>query len=212
MRTRRCRHEGNWLTTSASRETRPRPCPVDRTLARCVGRRRPARWPPCDRGHISGLPATDYRVQLSGANRSAARCRQGGHYGVVATRYGLGLFSISLHVVSAFLINLLQRLLQISASPLRPINFFVLTFTYFGVIAAAYGARSLSVRPRLLASAVRCARLVRASCPDPVPDAAQLAYESFIHLDLRGERGRDRFFQLLVRNPRHRHRVTVGIA
>ncbi|MEV4057370.1 hypothetical protein AB0J55_39725 [Amycolatopsis sp. NPDC049688] len=104
---------------------------------------------------------------------------------------------------------------QISTSPLRPVNYFVLTFTYFGLLAAAYGVRSLSVRSRLLASSVRCARLVRASCPAPSPDATQLAIESFTHLDPldpRGRLGRDRIFQLLLRNPRHRQRTTAGVA
>jgi hypothetical protein len=118
----------------------------------------------------------------------------------------------SFTLCSAFLINRLQTSMQISASPLRPISYFVLTFTYFGVIAALYGARSISVRSRLLASAVRCVRLIRASCPDPVPGAAQFSYKSPIYFDLKGKHGRDRFFELLVRNPRHRQRVTAGIA
>ncbi|EOD69676.1 hypothetical protein [Amycolatopsis vancoresmycina] len=123
------------------------------------------------------------------------------------------VFSVSAFALCAtFVLNRVQNVLQISTSPLDPVDYFVLTFTYFGLLAAAYGVRSLSIRSRLLASSVRCARLVRAMCPDPSPDATQLAIESFTHLDLRGSRGRDPLFQLLLRNPRHRHRTTAGVA
>jgi hypothetical protein len=65
---------------------------------------------------------------------------------------------------------------------------------------------------RLLASAFRAARLLRALSPDPTPSPARMTVETLLLRRRPGTHRRDEVFQLLLRNARHRRRVVAGVA
>ncbi len=71
---------------------------------------------------------------------------------------------------------------------------------------------AFSARSRLLVSAFRSLRLIRALHPDPTPGPVQMTAEWFtLRRRLRTHR-RDEMFELLLRSQRHRRRVVAGLA
>lgn len=86
--------------------------------------------------------------------------------------------------------------------------FLIFIFTAM-LLCAAFG---FTAENRLLASAFRAARLLRALSPDPLPSPSRMTVETLLFRRRRGTHHRDRMFQLILRNARNRQRVVAGVA
>ncbi len=96
----------------------------------------------------------------------------------------------------------------------RPPTTFKSSWLLFFVLLspALLALPSFSVRSRLLASAFRSIRLIRALHPEPTPGPVRLTAELFTLKRRTRTHRRDRMFELLLKNPRHRRRAVAGLA